>query len=261
MLHSENMVGAGLVGRFRCTKGFQLSVTANPGNIQKTQVCISYFSCCLDNNDLRREVFIGSHRLRVQSTLVEQQGTGSLNSPSKNVQKHWGDLEDSNSGFPSSESTAIPPGKAMVQPVWRQTHRLRRWTPEKSWAWSWFHYSHFPLKPEASGDLAFPIPHREFWIILRPSSGHQRDFQPLLHSHQPLSKGSTQSSPKCFKGASLHSQHMTPLPSSKGLGKRRSHRFEGEFLMRWNLRGLWLSLLMWTLQRSQAFSLPWSRVK
>lgn len=62
----------GMVGRFRCTKASQLSVTANPGNAQQTQVCISYFSCCLDNNDLRREVFIGAHRLRIQSTLVEQ---------------------------------------------------------------------------------------------------------------------------------------------------------------------------------------------
>lgn len=69
-------------------------------------------------------MFIGAHRLRVQSTLVEQQGTGSLNSPLEDVQKALRRSEDSSPGFHSSESTVIPPEKAMVQPVWRQPHRL-----------------------------------------------------------------------------------------------------------------------------------------
>lgn len=85
-------------------------------------------------------------------------------------------------------------------------------------------------------------------------------FWPLLPPTPPstffFSKETSQSVCICFKASRLHSQHRTPLRNSKGPGKRQNHRFEGEFLRRWNLRGMWWSLLMWTLQNIKAFKLP-----
>ena len=67
-----------------------------------------------------------------------------------------------------------------------------------------------------------------FWLL--------KDFRALLFPTPPptffFSKESSQSICIRFKASKLHSQHMTPLRNSKGPGKRRNHRFEGEFLMR-----------------------------
>lgn len=108
--------------------------------------------------------------------------------------------------------------------------------------------SSFPRRPEiraitvtlAPRCWVLAMPHGMSWIIQRVSS-LLRDFQtpppPTTTNNLFLSKETGESVCKCFKGGKVYSQQMMPWRNSKGPGKRQNHGFEGNFLMRWNLRG------------------------
>lgn len=108
----------------------------------------------------------------------------------------------------------------------------------------------FPL---ALGDTASAMTHSMPWISQKPPSGHQGFPTPPPPSPPTFfSLKQGLSACKSFKGDTLHSQYMTPLQNSKGPGKRQKSQIWREISH--EVKSQW-NLLMWTLQKSKAFTL------
>lgn len=90
-------------------------------------------------------------------------------------------------------------------------------------------YTHFPQRPEASGELVLPTPHSAFWIIWRRLLATRGNSNPSSITTSLFQKGLLKASVSASKGPLSTANTWCHYQTKKALGRGEATDLKGNF--------------------------------